>query len=213
MSAGAKHRSKLKAAWWAEEAFIAPLDLGLAGTLADFDAAFTLLHDQYVGRGYMPRGPSGRRLSLHNILPSTKVIVAKAAARVVGTLTVVEDSRLGLPMDEAFGMEIGRLRQRRRRVVEAGSLALDPSSRAESPTVLIRLFRMATLYAAMIVRADDLCFVVHPRHRAFYQTLFPFQQFPKNRVYQRITAWYRAGCQTISRAVSGPRATGSWIRC
>jgi hypothetical protein len=108
------HRSDSTATWWEETPAVASLDFGLARTFSDFDGAFRLLHDQYVWRQYMRPNPAGRRLNLHNVLPTTKVFVARAEARVVGTLAAVEDSRLGLPMDEAFGAELGRLRERGR---------------------------------------------------------------------------------------------------
>jgi hypothetical protein len=180
------HRSDSTATWWVETPAIAAIDFGLARGFSDFDGAFRLLHDQYVWRRYMRPNPAGRRLSLHNVLPTTKVFVARAEARVVGTLSAVEDSRLGLPMDEAFGPELGRLRERGRRLVEAASLALDPVVRASGIAILVRLLRLVVLYAARIVRASDLCFVVHRRHRAFYLRLFPFRRFSETRPYPRI---------------------------
>lgn len=176
----------LKPAWWADEPAGPPLDVGLARTVADFDGALRLLHDQYVSRGYIRPLPCGRRVGLHHVFPSTKVVVVKREARVIGTITLVEDSCLGLPTDEAFGAELGRLRDRGRRLAEGGSLAVDPTARSSSAAVIIRLLRMATIYAASIARADDFCFVVHPRHRAFYLRLFPFREFRERRAYPRL---------------------------
>lgn len=130
-----------EAAWFAEDETVGTLDFGLAVTFGDFDAAFRLLHDRYVWRGYLTPEPSGRRLGLHNALPGTKLLVAKAEDRVVGTLTVVEDSCLGLAMDEAFGEELGRLRERGRRLAEASSLAVDRGYRASGIAILVRLLR------------------------------------------------------------------------
>lgn len=174
------------AAWWAETPAVASLDFGLATTVADFEGAFRLAHDRYVWRRYMPPQLSGRRLGLHHVLPSTKVVVAKAGDRVVGTITVVEDSCLGLPMDEAFGDELGQLRERRRRLAEGASLAAGRVDGVPGVAIVVRLLRMAVLYAARIARRDDLCFVVRPRHREFYLNLFPFRRFRETRFYPRI---------------------------
>src|SRR3990172_5687393 len=173
------------AAWFAEDETVGALDFGLAVTFGDFEGAFRLLHDRYVWRGYMAPDPSGRRLSLHNILPSTKLLVARAGTRVVGTLTVVEDSRLGLPMDEAFGAELGRFRERGRRLAEASSLAVDRGYRSSGVGILVRLLRLAVLYSARIARVDALCFAPNPRHREFYERLFPFRWFGEPRPYRR----------------------------
>jgi hypothetical protein len=173
-------------AWWEDAGPVASLGFGLAVTLDDFDAAFRFLHDRYVATGAMAPEASGRRLNLHNLLPSTKVLLAKAGGRVVGTMTMVEDWRLGLPMDEAFGAELGRLRGRGRRLAEAASLTIDPAYRACGVAILVRLFRLVMLCATRIARADDLCFVVHPRYGPFYGRLFPFQRFRRTASYRRM---------------------------
>ena len=183
---GAERWAEVSSAWWADAEPVASLDFGLAVTISDFEGAFRLLHDQYVRRRYMAPEPSGRRVNLHNLLPSTKVFVARAESRVVGTLTVVEDSRLGLPMDEAFGAELGRLRERGRRLAEAASLSIDPTCQAFGVAVLVRLLRMVVLYATRVAGVDDLCFAVHPRHREFYLKLFPFRRFSEAKAYRRI---------------------------
>ncbi len=164
-------------AWWAETPAVASLDFGLATTIADFEGAFRLAHDRYVWRRYMPPQLSGRRLGVHHVLPSTKVVVAKAAERVVGTITVVEDSCLRLPMDEAFSGELGQLRERGRRLAEGASVAAGRVDGVPGVAIVVRLLRMAVLYAARIARRDDLCFVVRPRHREFYLNLFRETRF------------------------------------
>lgn len=174
------------AAWFDEDETVRALDFGLAVTFADFEAAFHLLHDRYVWRGYMAPDPSGRRLSVHNVLPSTKLIVAKAESRVVGMLTVFVDSCLGLPVDEAFGEELGRLRERGRRLAEASSLTVDQGYRSSGIAISVRLLRVGVLYAARIARLDELCFTLHPRHREFYERLFPFRWFAEPRPYRRV---------------------------
>jgi hypothetical protein len=42
------------------------------------------------------------------------------------------------------------------------------------------------LYAARIARLDELCFTLHPRHREFYERLFPFRWFSEARPYRRL---------------------------
>jgi GNAT superfamily N-acetyltransferase len=171
---------------WGEEARVSSLDFGLAREPDDFDGAFRLLHDQYVRRGYMVPHPSGRRLNVYNALPSTKVFVVKAEAQVVATVTLVEDSPIGLPMDEIFRGELAGLRARGRRLAEASSLAVHPDYRRSGMAILLRLYRMVLLYAARIARLNDLCFVVRPRHMAFYPAGFPMQQVGPPRPYGRI---------------------------
>jgi hypothetical protein len=156
---------------WTE---IAPagLDFGLASETDVLDAAFRLVHDQYVWRGFMAAAhASGRRVNLRHALPSTRVFVARAQGRVVGTASVIEDSPLGLPMEDVFGPEVAALRRNGRRIAEISALAMDGDRRAYGLPALIRLLRLIVVYALEVAGLDDLCMVVRPQHAPFYQQL------------------------------------------
>jgi hypothetical protein len=164
-----------------------PFEFALARETKEFDAVFRLVHDQYVARGYMDPQPSGRRLSLHNAVPSTKVFIASCASRVVGTITLIEDSRIGLPMDDIYREELAGFRGRGRRIAEVSALAIDDEYRASGTSILIRLVRLAVLYATEIGQLDDLCFAVNPRHVDFYCKLIPsVRQLGALKEYQRV---------------------------
>ncbi len=130
--------------------------------------------------------PTGRRVGIFNALPSTRVFVAKDGDRVVGTVTLVPDSPVGLPMDQVYRQELAGLRARGRRLGEAGTLTVDRAYRASGVAILARLFRMLSLYAARIARLHELVMVVAPHHARFYETCFPIRQFGPLRPYPRI---------------------------
>jgi len=100
------------------------LECGVACSTDTLEQAFRLVHDQYVARGYMRPEPSSWRLSVHHALPTTKVFVARDQHRVVGTMTLVPDSPLGLPLDELYGSEVTALRNEGRYVTEVSGLAI-----------------------------------------------------------------------------------------
>jgi hypothetical protein len=162
------------------------LEYSLACDTASLDAAFRLTHDQYVGRGYMAPHASGRRLSLYHALPTTKVFVARVAGHVVGTISLVEDSPLGLPMEELYADEVNRLREQRRRVSEVSALAMDPGSITHGTIAVLGLIRMAELYAAEVARLDDVCISVNPRHVGFYRKFLGFELIGPRRSYHRV---------------------------
>jgi hypothetical protein len=171
---------------WDEEGAVASLDFGLAKTTDDFEGAFRLLHDQYVRVGYMQPHPTRRRVGLFNALPSTKVFVARDGARVVGTVTVVQDSPLGLPMDQVFREEVAAFRAPRRRLGEASTLTVDARCRDAGVAILMRLYRMLSVYVTSIARLHDLCMVVRAHHMRFYRTFFPFREIGPIRPYPRL---------------------------
>jgi hypothetical protein len=171
---------------WTNNAKPERFQFGVARKTAALDAAFGLVHDQYVWRGFLDAPhPSGRRVNLRHALPTTRVFVARDGARVVGTATLIPDSPLGLPMDEVFADQLDAIRLSNRCAAEVSALAMDADRRAHGVPVLIRLLRMILLYAAEVARLDDLVLVVRPQHAAFYQQSFacrpigPARDYPK----------------------------------
>lgn len=171
---------------WDEDAAVASLDFGLAKSTDDFEGAFRLLHDQYGRVGYMHPQPTRRRVGLFNALPSTKVFVARDGARVVGTVTVVQDSPIGLPMDQVFREEVSAYRAPGRRLGEASTLTVDADYRGAGVAILMRLYRLLSVYVTSIARLHDLCMVVRAHHVRFYRTFFPFREIGPIRPYPRL---------------------------
>lgn len=171
-----------------EDATLEPsdLDVGLAGETSVFDAAFRLVHDQYNWRGYMAPAPSGRRLTVHNALPTTRVFVARRGGRVIGTVGLVQDSLFGLPLDDLYRAEVAGLRADERRIAEVVALATAAESRRAGVTVVLQLMRMVITYALELAAVQDLCVTVNPRHVEFYRTCLRFEPLGPERAYAKV---------------------------
>jgi GNAT superfamily N-acetyltransferase len=176
--------SRLKAAWFQNDPLADGLDFGLATDRRTLEQAFRLQHDQYVAYGYIDAHPSGWRLSLHNALSATRVFVARCGGRVVGTMTLIADSPLGLPMDEIYTDELRRLRNGRGNLAEVSALAVDPEYQSSGVPILLRLIRMLVIYAAQTV--SDLCITVNPHHADFYRKAFHFQDIGGLKQYGKV---------------------------
>ncbi len=162
------------------------LDVGLATETGSFDAAFRLVHEQYLWRGYMTPMPSGRRLSAHHALPTTKVFVAHRLDSLIGTLTLVRDSLFGLPLDDLYRSEVAGLRRQGRRIAEVAALATSAASRRAGIAVLLHLMRMVVTYAIKVAGVNDLCITVNPRHVEFYRTCLRFEVIGPERAYGKV---------------------------
>jgi hypothetical protein len=182
----ASSRSRLKACWFENSQTADDLDFGLATDRNALEQSLRLQHDQYVAQGYMDPHPSGWRLNLHNALPTTRVFVARDQDRVVGTMTLIEDSRLGLPMDEIYVDELQGLRNQQRVLAEVSGLALHPDYQIAGIPILLRLIRMLVLYASEIAHLSDLCIAINPRHAAFYQKAFHFRPIGGLKQYGKV---------------------------
>jgi N-acyl amino acid synthase FeeM len=162
------------------------VEYSMACDTRTLDGAFRLTHDQYVRRGYMLPHPTGRRLNLYHALPTTKVLVARCGSTLVGTISIVEDSPLGLPMEEIYRDEVSRLRDQGRRVSEVSALAMDADSHGCGMAAVLGLLRMIELYAADVARLDDACISVNPRHVGFYRKFLDFEIMGPRKSYHRV---------------------------
>jgi GNAT superfamily N-acetyltransferase len=162
-------------------------EYSLACSTDCLEQAFRLVHDQYVARGYMRRDPSGWRLGVHHALPAVKVFVARRQRRIVGTLALIPDSAIGLPMDGLYGRELLPFREQGRYIAEVSSLAITEDCRTSGLGILASLVRQLLLYAIEVGRCDDICIAVNPRHVRFYRRLFPHaQEIGERRAYDKV---------------------------
>ena len=138
-----------------------------ARTLKDLESAFRLLQQRYSGIGLSQLAGPLLRIMPYHLRSSSQVFIAKVAGQVVGTVTLVCNSKQGLPMSESFPDAIGNLVQTTNRIGEITSLAVDPEyeSRGE---VFAQLTRLLTFFARN-ENLEYLTAVAHPRHAKFYQ--------------------------------------------
>ena len=175
-----------RAGWWNGDAVVDSFDFGLARDTETFEQAFRLVHDRYVEYGYMKAQPTRRRLSLFHALPSTKVFVAQDSSGVIATVTLIQDSALGLPMDGIYRDELDTLRARGRRIAEVSALAMDRRCGARGVLIVMRLMRATYAFAASVTRLDEICVAVNPRHVDFYRNALNFQTFGQLKRYETV---------------------------
>jgi predicted N-acetyltransferase YhbS len=178
--------SRVKAFWFERDSVAGRLDFGLATDRFTLDQAFRLQHDQYVAQGYMDTHPSHWRLSIYNALPCTRVFVARDDGRVVATMSVINDSRLSLPMAEIYTEELRRLRGEDRQLAEVSGLAVHPAYQKSGLAILLRLIRMVLIYSIETALVEDLCITVNPHHEAFYRKAFGFESMGGLKHYGKV---------------------------
>jgi hypothetical protein len=140
----------------------------IASARAEWEEAFQLVADNYQARGYDCPGGFDYRFTSYHALPDTLVLVAKAAGRVVATMSLVPDNTLlGLPMESIYKEEVQELRKSGKRLFETGSLADRGLTLNEFRQVFPALMRLGwqcqRRYGGMA-----MVIAVNPRHSAFY---------------------------------------------
>jgi len=100
------------------------LVLKIAETKEELEACFSLLHDAYVDSGFMKPDASGMRLTIYHALPTTTTLCAKYDGKVVGTISLIRESELGVPMQQIF--DLTAVREKEGNIAEASALAVHP---------------------------------------------------------------------------------------
>ncbi len=174
------------------KAFLKAITFRVAQTRDELEAATKLVQQEYAKRGYTSsKSSSDIKLSLFNALPQTTTFVALLEGEVIGTITLIADSPLGLPMDSIYRDELDGLRRQGRRLAEGSMLAVrtDLFGRgvflmlnSKKLFLVFNLFKLWFDYARFLTSITTLCIAVHPKHDLLYRFL-SFHDLAGERVY------------------------------
>lgn len=157
-----------------------------AETQEERQQAFRLIHDAYVARGILRRRRSGMYILPHHFLPTTAILIAIASNRVVGTLSLVEDSDCGVPMESTHAAEIFCLRALNLRFAEVATLAIAEPWRAKGVAFL--LYKALFCWASRLRNLTTLIIAVHPRMGPFFEAVLHFARLGETKFYQSLRA-------------------------
>jgi hypothetical protein len=150
----------------------------------ELDAAFRLVYDGYMHRGLTVPNRHRMRITPYQLSRSAQVFVALNDRSVVSTLTLVEDSPAGLPMESLFQREIQSLRRGGSRLAEVTSLTHGLPSERLDWSIAERLMSLMAQFA-MAQNIDRLLIVVCPQHSVFYKRI-AFHPFGEVRNYSDV---------------------------
>jgi len=154
------------------------IEYKIASTTKEIEQALKLVTQQYISVG-LHKTDSNLRLTKYHLLPESKVFIAikkrpNNQEEVIGTLTFINDSLMGLPMEEIYREKIERLRITGLQLSEVIGLAVSPSVSALHNNIVMYLFKICLQYAQLSQVNDLLCSVTK-KHIGFYQELLLFK--------------------------------------
>lgn len=156
-----------------------PTGILFARHFHEYLQAFRLVYRSYLKQGYIEANRYGMRFTHYHLRPGTSVLLSGLDNQLVGTLSIVEDSDLGLPIEMAMkGFDI----RENRRVAEFSSLAIDEMFRQNWKRVLLPLLQFAYHYCRYHRQIERIVLGVHPQHARFYERVLHFQRFQGDRV-------------------------------
>lgn len=160
--------------------FPADVRFKVAETAEEYIQSFSVLHDSYLRAGYVDPVKGGLRILPHHCLPSTSIIVAKINEKVVGTVTIIRDTSMRLPMDQIF--DLSSFRKRNLRIAEVSSLSIHPKHRGSHGLILHGLFRYIAIYAREHLKCDLLSVTVNPKMVNLYSAIICFEHLNQDTV-------------------------------
>ena len=158
----------------------------VARSRADRVSAFRLLHDGYVANDLMASNRFSMRVTPWQVLPTSQIYVAKQGNEILYTMSLVPDSRQGLPLEELYVDEMQELRESQTSLAEVTCLT---SSKKYESRVMFNIF--VDVVALMFQQArslaiDGLVIAIHPRHVKFYERELGFRQVGPERTYSMV---------------------------
>jgi GNAT superfamily N-acetyltransferase len=154
------------------------LVLKIADTQEELEACFTLLHDAYVGSGFMTPDPSGMRVTIYHALPTTTTLCAKYDGQVVGTLSLIRESVFGFPLQRIF--DLTAVREKKGNIAEVSALAVHRKFRRTGGSILFPLMKFMYEYCTTFFDTRHLVIAVNPRHIEMYESLLFFRRLTQN---------------------------------
>ncbi len=141
------------------------------------EKAFRLVYDVYIREGYELRygRDSGLWCTIHHLHPGTMIFLAEKEGMLAGSVTVIPDSRLGLPTDRIFPEPLADLRKAGRRLSEISSLVVTEEPGGIPPELAMHLYRLATWQLHLLERTDIVASVM-AHHRDFYSRFLLFDE-------------------------------------
>ena len=149
----------------------------IASTSQEWKDALGLVYRAYRTSGLIPPNIYKMRVTPYHSLPTTEVLIAKINDqtsdndRIICTMSIVGDGKLGLPMENLYLEEIKKYRSQGKCLAEVSCLANEPDSSFSTVSQLMSLIAQCASCRGI----DQLLIVVHPQHVKFYQRFLAFE--------------------------------------
>ena len=157
----------------------------IARTLMERLAAFRLVYLNYLQKGLIEPIDSQIRLTPYHLLASTNEFIAVSQEEVIGTVSLIGDGELGIPMESIFPEPVKKYREQGLKIGEVSCLTVQEDLSQNFMKVVVGITRIMSQFA----HADGiqkLLIAVHPKHAQFYERFMGFEQIGPERSYPNV---------------------------
>ena len=157
------------------------LRIRIAKNESEIAEANRLVCKNYINEGYWDDDlPFQKNRHMHSQMRT--VFVAESNGQMIGTASIVKDSREGLPVDKSYAAAVKPFRTDRERLAEVSALSVEKSY-AEQRSLVIFLFKYIYQYAFYYAHIDRFLIAIIARHAPFYKSVYRFQEIPSSTNY------------------------------
>ena len=147
---------------------------------SDMDSVFKLRYSAYRTAKLIPSNRTKRLQDIYDSPELSAIFVLVQDSDIIGTIRILRDSPIGLPMDdEGFGPAIDPLRGKKRRIVEVGRLAISPEYQRDSRELSLHLSLGAISYS-LASNFNDILIMVLGHHHKYYERVLLFETIVTN---------------------------------
>ncbi|MFK8258381.1 GNAT family N-acetyltransferase [Erwinia sp. AnSW2-5] len=150
------------------------IKIKFATTSEEFIEAMQLIHCAYAKKGLITSDKRQPYFSPHLVLPNNRLIIATRSDCIIGTISLIEDSPIGVPMDNIHAAETAALRKQCTKFAEIGSFAITPEFQHHGINLI--LYKAIFIYVCKHRNIESILIAVHPRVAEIYKVLFKFEQ-------------------------------------
>ncbi|WP_239373752.1 GNAT family N-acetyltransferase [Snodgrassella gandavensis] len=160
------------------------IKIKFASTSDEFFEAMWLIHREYVCKGLIISEQKQPYFSLYLIIPNNRLLIALDGERIIGTISLIKDSPIGVPMDNVHMNETVFLRKKGVKFAEIGSFAID--SEYQHQGIALLLYKAIFSYICQYKNIEYILAAVHPRVAKIYKNLFKFEQVGEIQEYSTL---------------------------
>lgn len=147
-----------------------------ATTKDEIEQALNLVYDSYINLNYIDTNPDRLHLTKYLTLPTTTILVIKIKDQVIGTMSIVMDSSLGLPTETTWN--INNYKKNGMNIAEISALAIRKDMKSNKGHLLLPLCKLMYLFSANILKLDGLVIATTYEVEPFYTDLMLFDKIP-----------------------------------
>lgn len=165
-----------------------------ATTKDEIEQAFNLVYDSYLNLNYIDKNPDQLHLPKYLALPTTAILVIKLKEEVVGTMSIVMDSSLGLPTETTW--DISEFKKNGLNIAEISALSIKNKMMHYKGQLLLPLVKLNYLFSRDILNIDGFVIATTCEIVPFYTDLLLYKKLPgiRGRKYDLVKGVKAACC-------------------